>query len=186
MYTLFILIVKISTMNEIEKYFEKQPYFTPAVAGYLVKDNKVLLGMRKKVSNGLGKNLIAGIGGKVGDQNKFKGETLEQALEREVMEEIRVTINSYQNLGKMHFIFPHKEVWNYEVSVYLVTEWNGEPTETEVIKPIWFEIENLPQDSMWEDNLYWLPLMLNGSSVDGIFLYDKNGKIKEYELHENY
>ncbi|GIW62871.1 MAG: hypothetical protein KatS3mg090_0697 [Patescibacteria group bacterium] len=38
---------------------------TLAVVGYLVKKDEVFLGIRKKVSLGLGKNLISGIGGKL-------------------------------------------------------------------------------------------------------------------------
>ncbi len=49
--------------------------FTPSVVGYLREGGRVCLGVRKKVSLGLGENLVAGIGGRVGDTPEVKSET---------------------------------------------------------------------------------------------------------------
>jgi len=156
--------------------------FTPAVVCYLTDGSKVLLGLRKRVSFGLGENLISGIGGKVGDKPEYRNETPLEALRREVLEEIGVTIGNTTERGKVRFIFPHKPKWNQEVTVYVVETWVGDPFETEDIKPMWFDADALPKDRMWDDNSYWIPAVLSGECVDGVFLFDENNKVKEYTL----
>lgn len=169
-------------MSLIEKYLEQNPTFTPAVVGYLVEGDKVLLGLRKKVSFGLGENLIAGIGGKVGDILKFKDESKKEALIREFEEEIRVEILEYKRLGRIRYIFPHKPKWDQDVTIYIVTKWEGVPQETESISPSWYKQDDLPKGQMWEDNLYTIPNVLAGNEIEGTFLYGIKGNIEEYHL----
>lgn len=161
----------------IKEYLEQGVNFVPAVVGFLIKDDEVLLGLRKKVSLGLGENLIAGIGGKL-----EKDETDRQAFKREVEEEIKVKIKSIKRMGQVRFLYPHKPKWQQEVTIYLVDAWDGEPQETEAMKPLWFKRNELPTKRMWKDNLYWLPKILVGERVNGTFLYDTNDKIVEYIL----
>ncbi len=170
-------------MSEIERYLNKGINFVPVVVCYLVKGDKVILGLRKRVSLGLGENLISGIGGKVGDKEEWKDETPEQALEREVFEEIGVKIKSFKKTGRVRFIFPHKPLWNQDVSVYIVDSWYGTPVETTDMKPIEFDRDMLPSTRMWNDNQYWVPLVLSGHSVDAVFLYDENNKVKEHVFY---
>ncbi|MDP2873965.1 MAG: NUDIX domain-containing protein [bacterium] len=167
-------------MSEIEKHLSSGLVFVPAVVFYLKHGNRVLLGLRKKVSLGLGENLIAGIGGKVGDSPEYRDETPEEALVREGLEEIGVTIRVYRRLGRVRFIYPHKPQWNQDVLAYVIDEWEGEPQETEVIKPLWFDTGGLPTAKMWPDNAYWVPRILAGEYVDIVFLYDGGGKVVEH------
>lgn len=162
-------------MSSLSEYLKSPPAFIPAVVGYLVKDNQVLLGLRKKVSLGLGNQLISGIGGKLEE-----GETEKEALKRELLEEIGVEIKDFKFMGRVKFIFPNKPKWNQEVSAFIITRWQGKPTETEVIKPIWFSINNLPKHQMWEDNLIWTPKVLAGKKVNAVFLYDESQHVAEY------
>lgn len=167
-------------MSNIEKHLKEGIKFVPAVVCYFVKGDKVLLGLRKKVSLGLGENLIAGIGGKVGDLPDNCDETPEQALLREVMEEIGVKVLTYKKVGSVRFIWPGKPKWQQEVLAYIVESWEGEPQETEVMKPMWFDIGSLPVTQMWDDNAYWVPKVLAGESVNVTFLYGDNSKVIEY------
>lgn len=167
-------------MNQIQKHLASDIAFTKAVVCYLKKGNKVLLGLRKRVSLGLGENLISGIGGKVGDTLQNQYESLEQALEREVLEEIGVSIKVFRKMGRVKFIFPHKLKWNQDVLVYVVESWEGEPTETQDIKPLWFDVDQLPFSKMWDDNRFWVPEVLKGKEVDAVFLYDEdNSRVLE-------
>lgn len=154
--------------------------FVPAVVCYLVKDGKVLLGRRKEVSLGLGKGLISGIGGKVGDKPEFADETYEQALVRELREEIGVAARRWRKVGQIRFLFPHKPKWNQEVTAYIVEDWEGEPQETDAIQPLWFDLGQLPAEKMWHDNQFWVPRVLAGESVQATFLYGGDGKVWEY------
>lgn len=153
--------------------------FVPAVVGFIVKEDQVLLGLRKKVSFGLGKNLICGIGGKVEE-----GEKWEEALKREFMEEVEIGVLSYTLVAEIKFIFPHKPKWCQDVKAYLIDSWEGKPKETDVIKPDWFSQGNLPENQMWTDNLFWVPRILKGEKIKAIFLYDESGKVMEHKIED--
>ena len=167
-------------MNKIKAHLASGINFTPAVVCYLIKGDKVILGFRKRVSLGLGENLISGIGGKVGDKEELANETLEEALRREVLEEIGVSITSFRKMGRLRFIHPHKPKWNQDVIAYVIDSWDGEPQETDDINPMEFEIANLPTDRMWDDNQYWVPQILAGQQVEAIFLFDETNKVIEH------
>ena len=170
--------------GEIDKHLAGVT-FTPAVVGILTDGGRVCLGVRKSVSGGLGENLIAGIGGKVGDTPDIQNETAEQAMNREADEEIKVRITNKKYMGRVRFMFSHKSPdskWNQDVSVYVVTGWNGTPTETESTKPEWFEVGNIPWESMWEDNKYWMLKVLAGRMVNAVFLFNGDNKISEYRF----
>ena len=61
----------------------------------LKKDNQILLAMKKR---GFGEGKYNGVGGKID-----KGETPEQAMIREVQEEILVTPTKYEKVGFIEF-----------------------------------------------------------------------------------
>ncbi len=167
------------------EYFDKNVTFGRAVVGYLLSDGQVILGLRKKVSMGLGENLISGIGGKVGDIQGLESESDDEALLREVQEEIDVTITSFKKVGEITFLFPNKPKWNQFVVAYIVNSWSGIPKETETIKPVTFSLNQLPVSQMWDDNKYWVPLVLNGKSIRAKFVYaDDNRTVKEKFINE--
>src|SRR4030043_1180421 len=87
-------------MSQIDIYLSSVT-FAPAVVGYLRDGKKVLLGERKKVSSGLGQNLIAGVGGKVGDSPGIKDETAGHAMDREASEEVGVKILEKADRGRV-------------------------------------------------------------------------------------
>ncbi|MEI6462531.1 MAG: NUDIX domain-containing protein [bacterium] len=162
--------------SHLATYIEKGDPLVRAVVCFLVKDNKVILGLRKRVSLGLGANLISGIGGKVGDKPEFQNETDEEGLRREVKEEIGVDILEFEKMGRICFYFMTKPKWNQEVIAYIVTSWKGTPLETESIKPMEFNIHNLPKTQMWDDNTYWVPMLLEGKKFTASFLYGEDNK----------
>lgn len=167
-------------MSQIEKYLEQDIDFTKSVGCYLQLDGQILLGLRKKVSNGLGEDLISGIGGKVGDIEGLEDETEDQALIRELQEEIGVTPTEFRQKGRIRFIFTHKPKWNQDVTIYLVDQWEGNPAESDVIKPLWFAADQIPFDKMWDDNSYWVPKVLAGEKVNAVFLLGEGNKVIEH------
>lgn len=161
--------------------------FTPAVVGYLIDKDKVCLGVRKAVSHGLGENLIAGIGGKVGDAPEIKNETPEQAMDREAFEEIGVKVIARQLMGRVKFIFSHKpsdSSWNQDVMIYTITKWQGTPIETASTQPLWFNIHAIPWSKMWADNQRWLPKVLAGQPVNAVFLFNDDNEIADYRIEK--
>ncbi len=167
-------------MTEIERLLKLGIKFTPVVVCFLVKGEKVLLGLRKKVSLGLGENVVSGIGGKVGDKIEFKDESVEEAVIREIQEEIGVVATKFRNVGRVRFIYPDKPKWQQDALVYIVDDWEEEPQESEAMRPEWFEISNLPISRMWEDNSHWVPKILRGEIVNVTFLLNRDSKVIEY------
>lgn len=133
----------------------------------------ILLGMKKV---GFGKGKYNGFGGKVKD-----GETLEEAVTREVFEEAGIKIKNPERVGKILFKFESGEE-EHIVHFFKVNKTKGTPKESDEMKPEWFDIENIPYEKMWADDKYWLPLLLSGKKSKGKFHFDKNLEISDYKL----
>lgn len=141
---------------------------------FLIKDDQILLAMKKR---GFGVGKWNGVGGKAND-----GETPLQAIIRETNEEISVVIKSPTQVAVLDFNFATKPEWNQKVTVYLCKDWEGEPVESEEMKPQWFNIDKIPYDQMWSDDVLWLPKVLEGKILTGKFIFDDNQQILEHEL----
>lgn len=164
---------------QINRYLEEGFTFIPAVVVFAIEDDVVLLGLRKKVSEKLGQDVVAGIGGKVEE-----GESDEDALIRESKEEVDITPLEFELRGRINFIVPGKPKWSQSVAVYICTKWRGRPKETTVIKPEWYKKAKLPFANMWEDNAIWLPKVLAGETVNAVFLLDENERVVEYVFEQ--
>ncbi|MBU2219211.1 hypothetical protein KKG15_01845, partial [Patescibacteria group bacterium] len=71
-----------------------------------------------------------------------------------------------------------------EVHIFHITEYEGEPIESEEMKPEWFHIDEIPFMEMWPDDKYWFPLFLKDRKFIGRFLFDDSDNILEQELRE--
>lgn len=141
----------------------------------LKRDNEILLGMKKR---GFGEGKYNGIGGKI-----EKGETPEEAMIRETQEEISVTPTEYEKVGIIEFDEYYKDCKeNVVFHLYLVNKWNGKPSESDEMKPIWFDISNIPYNQMFPDDKYWLPLILEGQKIKAYFNFDENWNLLENSI----
>lgn len=139
---------------------------------------KILLAMKKR---GFGTGRWNGVGGKV-----HENETICEAAVREAEEEIGVKINSenLEAVAVLDFTFPHAPDWDQQVHVFFTTEWEGEPTESEEMKPEWFFVANIPYDQMWPTDPYWLLPVLSGDGVRGSFTFGENDTVAEHHVEE--
>lgn len=138
---------------------------------FLRKEGHILLAMKKR---GFGVGKWNGVGGKV-----EPGETPEAAAIRECQEEINVTPHNPQLVGTLHF-FDLPDVEHY-CHVYVVTKWEGEPSETEEMRPQWFAIEDIPYDTMWPDDRLWLPELIRDNPFTAKIVIE-NDVIREWQL----
>ena len=136
---------------------------------------KILLGMKKR---GHGEGKWNGFGGKVEE-----GETIEEAARRETREEAGIEIKKINKLGVLEFIYQDGS-GNMEVHIFYVKEFKGIPTESEEMKPKWFDVNETPFDQMWSDDKYWLPMFLEEKRFKGKFLFDEANEIVDYSLIE--
>jgi len=140
---------------------------------FLRRDGEILLAMKKR-RYGAGK--WNGAGGKADP-----GETYEQAAIRECQEEIGVTPHALQKVGELHFFDP-PDVEHYTY-VYVATEWEGEPHESEEMAPRWFAEKDIPYDSMWPDDIHWMPLLLAGKRFKGTVTVE-NHILRAHDIYE--
>jgi 8-oxo-dGTP pyrophosphatase MutT (NUDIX family) len=148
---------------------------------FLVKEDKILLAMKKR---GFGVGKWNGVGGKVKDD-----ENLKTTVQREIWEEISVKPLEFKKVAVLDFLFPEapRDInWNQRVNVFLVTQWEGEPTESEEMRPQWFFKNKLPFDKMWNDDSLWLLRVLKGEILKGEFTFASDQEtIQNYTLKKD-
>lgn len=153
------------------------PRYINSTLVFLRRNNEILLAMKKR---GFGEGRWNGIGGKIGPD-----ETIEAAMLRETKEEINVTPTHYHQVADITFDqFFKGEPAHMQVNVFVAWEWEGEPAESEEMKPRWFSIDSLPYDAMWADDPYWLPLVLEGKKIRASFVMDEDDIITKHSIEE--
>lgn len=135
---------------------------------FLLRGNpptEILLGFKK---NGFGQGKLNGFGGKI-----EPNESVEIAAARELKEEcgVEVAVEDLQHAAHLDFVFPAKPEWDQIVHAFVAHQWRGEPIETREMKPIWFKTNAIPYDKMWQDDVQWLPLVLEGKRVEATFTF---------------
>ena len=134
----------------------------PATLVFVIQDGRILL-IRKK--RGLGAGKINGPGGRL-----EPGETPEACAARELHEELGVKAGPLVRAGDHRFQFV--DGYSIFVHVYRTSAFTGTPVETDEAVPMWFEVGAIPFDEMWEDDRYWLPLVLEGRPFSGYWIFD--------------
>ncbi len=143
----------------------------PATLVFVIRDEKILLIDKK---TGFGKGKVNGPGGKV-----EPGESPEACAVRECHEELGITVSDLRYCGQHRFQFVDGYsllVWVYSSEVFA-----GVPTETVEAKPLWFPLDSIPYERMWEDDHLWLPMVLRGERFQGRWLFDGD-RMLDYEL----
>ncbi len=144
----------------------------------LRKDDQILLAEKKR---GFGQGKFNGIGGKV-----EAGENPDETMLRETKEEINIVPIEYEKVGVFDFIeFVKGEKENVVMHVYTSTKWNGEPQESEEMRPEWFDIKEVPFDRMFADDKYWMPLLLENKKFDAFFEFDEEWNLLSKKIEEH-
>lgn len=143
-------------------------------------DTHILLG--EIIKEGKLKGMYNGFGGKVEE-----GETIEEAAERELIEECGIVPLDMEKRGVLTFILddegnPFDYKATMEVHIFSVTKYESEPTETDEMRPQWFLHQDIPYDRMWPDDIHWLPLLLEGKNFKGTFWLKDNKTILKQNL----
>jgi 8-oxo-dGTP diphosphatase len=142
---------------------------------HIVHGRKLLL---KKANRGISRGKWNAPGGKL-----ERGETPEHNVVREVMEETTLRIISPFYHGKIEFYMNGGNKLDYLVHVFSARGFSGKPRSSKEGNVRWFGLDNIPYHKMWDDDRYWLPLLLNGVRFDARFYYDrKNERVIDYEI----
>lgn len=131
---------------------------------FVIRDGQILL-IRKK--RGLGAGKINGPGGRL-----EKGETALEAAIRETQEEIGVTPWGLELIGELFFQF--LDGYKLHVAVFNARGCHGELCETDEATPQWTDLDKIPYHEMWQDDPYWLPLLVQRRKFRGCFVFDQD------------
>ncbi len=129
---------------------------------FVVCDNRILLIEKKR---GLGAGKINGPGGRI-----EPGESPMQCAVRECREELGIEPTGLSPSGVLRFQFT--DGYAVEGVVYRAEGLVGTPKETEEAIPLWTELDAIPYERMWADDIHWLPLLLEQQPFYGSFVFD--------------
>lgn len=137
--------------------------------------SEICLAMKKR---GFGMNRWNGVGGKVDEPS----ETIEEAAKREAREEIGVSVEKLDKVAELSFSFPHNPKFDQMVHVYFCDSWDGEPTESDEMRPKWFSVDEIPYSQMWPADIYWLPGVLKGSLVKAKITFGEGDTVRAKKI----
>ncbi|HEU4677664.1 MAG TPA: 8-oxo-dGTP diphosphatase [Candidatus Paceibacterota bacterium] len=138
---------------------------------YLIDADRICLALKKR---GFGEGNWNGFGGKVED-----GESIAEATVRELKEESTVGVSPDDLEPASVIEFHFKDGKHLEVFSFFVRRWDGEPRETEEMRPAWFSFSEIPLDKMWADDEHWLPRALRGERLRGVVRFSGDGRTIE-------
>lgn len=146
-----------------------------ATVCHIIRGRRLLL---KKANGGISAGKWNGPGGKL-----EQGETPTQSVVREVLEETSLRIIDPFYHGKIEFCMRGRNELDYLVHAFSARNFTGRPRSSEEGMVRWFDLGKIPYAKMWDDDRYWLPLLLNGVKFDAWFGYDrKNERVTDYRI----
>jgi ADP-ribose pyrophosphatase YjhB (NUDIX family) len=136
------------------------------------KPSQICLAMKKR---GFGVGKWNGVGGKINDSDK----SIKDTAIRETIEEINVVPKNLKRVATLTFEYPLHADCNQIVYAYITDKWDGTPTESEEMRPKWFNVSDIPFSQMWPDDKYWIPEVLSGKLIKAKFVFGENNEILE-------
>ena len=131
---------------------------------HIVRGRKLLL---KMATRGFSVGKWNAPGGKL-----EPGETPEECAKREVLEETGLRVSEVFYHGALTFVMDGGKNRYMKAHVFSTTKARGRARSSPEGPVKWFPLDDLPIDEMWEDDLFWVPLMLRGVKFDASFTYD--------------
>ena len=144
---------------------------------YIEKDDKYLMLHRTKKKNDINKGKWLGIGGKF-----EKGESPEECIVREVMEETGLKLNSYQLRTIVTYVSTN---WETEyMYVFTSNDFTGDLIECNEGDLQWIDKKEVTKLNTWEGDKIFVEKLQNDSNFFTVkFEYDGD-KLVKYNLKE--
>jgi 8-oxo-dGTP pyrophosphatase MutT (NUDIX family) len=118
----------------------------------------------KLATRGISRGKWNGLGGKI-----ESGETPMQCAVRECYEESGLLVSRLFRHGVLRFALARGSI---VVHLFSTCEYSGRLKQSEEGRLRWFRLSELPYSRMWDDDRYWIPLMISRVRFDGVFEYD--------------
>lgn len=145
---------------------------------YIERDNQYLMLHRIKKSNDPNKEKWIGVGGKV-----EVGETSDECLCREVLEETGLTLTRYQYRGKIYF---YSDIYDDEIMyLYSATEYEGKLIECNEGNLAWINKSEIQGLNLWEGDRIFLKKLLEDDNDPFVMrLYYHREKLIKTEIED--
>ncbi|MCO5556826.1 hypothetical protein L7F22_010379 [Adiantum nelumboides] len=99
----------------------------------------------------------------------------------QLQEEAGIVAGSIMKQGVLTFHFDDKpQPW--EVHVFNILDYCGQPCETDEMSPQWFLHEEIPFSKMWKDDEIWYPHFLAGKLFKGEFYFCNTHHLDSYKF----
>ena len=142
---------------------------------YIEKDDKYLMLHRVKKENDINKDKWIGIGG-----HFEQGESPEECLLREAMEETGLTLTKFQFRGIITFSCDHQ--FTEYMHLYTATEWDGELISCNEGELEWVEKKELLSMNLWEGDYIFLNLLEERETFFSLKLVYNGEKLVQVKL----
>ena len=131
---------------------------------HIIKGRKLLL---KRATRGISAGKWNAPGGKL-----ETGETPEECAKREVLEETGLRVSGLFYHGALTFLMDGGKTLHTRAHVFSTRNAKG-TARSSVEGPVrWYPLGKLPKAQMWEDDDFWVPLVLRGLRFNATFTYD--------------
>ncbi len=141
--------------------------------GIVIKDGKILLCLKKR---GFGMWLWNSAWWKIKDC-----EDMEECMIRELKEETNLDATNLELSWILYFYFPDNPDWDNECHVFRINDFAWVAEETEEMKPEWYNLDQIPYDKMWKDDIIWLPRIIAWEYIEYELYFDKEWWVADYK-----
>jgi 8-oxo-dGTP pyrophosphatase MutT (NUDIX family) len=135
---------------------------------HIIRGRKLLL---KKANRGISIGKWNAPGGK-----SEAGEAPEECAKREVLEETGLRVSDLFNHGVLTFVMDGGKTVHTRAHLFSTRQVEGRAKSSDEGHVRWFPLGDIPLDEMWEDDIFWIPLMLRGIKFDATFTYDDENR----------
>ena len=132
---------------------------------HIIRGRKLLL---KKATRGISVGKWNAPGGKL-----EPGETHVQCARREVLEETGLRVSNLFYHGTLTFLMDGGKTLHTRAHVFSAHDAKGKARSSAEGAVRWYPLDSLPESQMWEDDEFWVPLVLHGIRFDATFTYDE-------------